>query len=490
MNRAHWSLTSDQTINEKLLEHLPTLRRRAVYEIEHNPRLLGVANSWINDVVGESGPTLKVKSSSKKFSETLEQGWAGWWKRPDLRQRMSGADMLRLWGRSLWSYGEYIVRFATTSKESPIALRLHNISPLHLVDPFGTGISTDRVFMGIQIDEEGVPDRYFFSSEILTGIPSTTGGFQATSIGAEFIEHRFFTLEPDQFRGLPICSTPLQTAADLADLDEETQDAIRAAAQIGIVIAQEGDSGGNPAVGSTEKQQFERGTTMYVQGGQSVSQVESKQPNASYGEFMKGRVGDLGASVVMPVLRILRSAADSNLASAKLDMTTYNVALDATRVFLNQTLNRILAEFTKEMFLNRELTGRMPASGSIQTEWHWGPHPSPDPEKDSRAVDRQLANGSLSMTAEMARRGIRIEDHIAELQKEKELAEAAGVVLNPSQSQPQPEEDIEEPEEETEEETENDDEDGDGNQNQNGNGRFDTSPFVSSTNGGRGSLIH
>ena len=129
LNQAHWRNASGNTLNTDLLGRLDTLRARCEYEIANNPTVAGMVRNYAIDVVGAKGPTLGVRSDDAAYDKEATDVLREWFRSPDASGRLSYAELLQVWVRSLWSGGCYIGQLVTDpdapATQGPIKLRVH-----------------------------------------------------------------------------------------------------------------------------------------------------------------------------------------------------------------------------------------------------------------------------------------------------------------------------------------------------------------------------
>ena len=93
LNSGHWAMAEDESINTWLVNHLPTLRMRSIYESRQNPVLAGMINTHGDDLWGQDGPMLQVQSDDQEYNDALEQVWREWFSAPTTRPNISGARL-------------------------------------------------------------------------------------------------------------------------------------------------------------------------------------------------------------------------------------------------------------------------------------------------------------------------------------------------------------------------------------------------------------
>ena len=426
LNSAHWTYAHDESVNAWLSAQLATIRARTHYECRQNGIVLGMLATHADDIVGPDGPTLQVLSDAAGYNDALEQLWQDWFACPTPRRNVSGASLLKMWVKTLWRCGEFLGQLVTDDQaDGPVQLR---IQPLHprLLGTAAT-VSTDaNVFMGIRFDRFGRPTQYLIADPEIDGSLYTT---RYTPVPADLIVHEFIVEEEGQLRGIPWLNTGLQPAADLRDYDDQVQDAARQIAdQSGILYTEHPDA--TPWL-SPESVDVQRRTIKTAPPGWKPFVYPATQPPVQYPDYRAERQRELGRPVGMPLMMIRLDASKYNYSSARLETQNYYRAIAGLQSWLSGTqrstgmLSRLVDAIAAEARFSVPALRNKPRS--VRYQWTWPSRPHVDPTKEADAEETSLGTRTLTLTDALAARGRDLETHIAMLQREQQVFEAAGL---------------------------------------------------------------
>jgi len=430
LNSSHWTYADmDESVNAWLLEHLATLRSRAIYESRQNGVLLGMIGTHADDIVGQDGPTLQVQSDDEQYNDTLESVWQEWFAAPTQRQNVSGAALLKVWIRNLWRCGEFLARIATVDdSDGPIKMRLLPTHPRRLATPAGLA-SDANVVMGIRFDRLDRPATYYIQDQPAMGTGAT--GYQATPYPADLIVHEFLVDEEDQARGIPLATTALPVAADLRDYDDQVQDAARLMADQATLLYTDAEDA--PVWTAPESAEIERRTIKMAPPRWKPVNLPAAQPPVQYPDYRAERQIEMGRPAGMPRMLVRLDASKHSWASARLDMTTYRRACGCLQAWLSGsaksagTLNRLVDEVEREArFYFSELRRRPRV---VEYQWTWPQLDDVEPVKTQQANQIGLQSQTLTLTDILTNRKKTLRAHIEEMRREREAFEAAGLPL-------------------------------------------------------------
>lgn len=422
-NVSQWNKATANPINQDLAGRLDTLRARATHEAANNPFVEGVMLSHSFDVVGPDGPTLQVTSSSTEYNAALESWWRYWWQSPDLNGQLSGCELLQLWVRSLWTDGEYLAQIVSDAPtaDNPISLRLHNVAPRRLRNPWG-GFQTDTS-LGVKRDRNGKPTAYYIED-------ANDGEFSAwlsqpREIAAAFILHDFIPMEAGQARGVPLLATTLQSTRDLRDYDQYVLDAAKWAASHSALLTTT-DPNAVP-VQFTGTVEVERNMIAAAPPGYSLSQMATTQPQAQYANYRMERLRELGRPVGMPLMMIMLDSSRHNYSSARFDAQTYWRGVKSLQQRISRrTLNRVLSLLVRELQL-LAVAGKIAEKvlanppEDVRFAWTWQPVPHVDPQKEAAGDQIDLEMGVATYGEKCAKRGTDFEAVTAARDKEERV---------------------------------------------------------------------
>lgn len=429
LNSAHWARADDESINTWLVNHLPTLRMRSIYESRQNPVLAGMLSTHADDLWGQDGPLLQVQSDDDSYNEALEQVWRSWFAAPTTRPNLSGAAMGRLWVKNLWRCGEYVARIVTDpNAEEPVKMRLHLCHPRRLGTP-SIYAGDPHVLMGIRFDAYDRPTQYYIEDQTPLGHRLYRSTF--TPWPADLIIHEFLTDEEDQARGVPLEATGLQAIADLRDFDDQVMDASRAVAdQAALLYTEHPDA---ELWTAPESADVERRTIRMLPPGWKPFIYSATQPAVQYPDYRAERQIDMGRPASMPRLLVRMDASKHSWASARLDMTTYRRATQCLQAWFSGSdkavgvLNRLVDLVAEEArFTIPELRAK---PDRISYAWTWPQLDDVEPVKTAQAHQIQLATGEYTLTELLAARKKTLAAHIEEQRRERQAFTDAGLPL-------------------------------------------------------------
>lgn len=440
LNQAHWSRAHGQPINQDLAHDLPTLRARCAYEMANNPFLEGMVNTYATDLVGAHGPRLQVHSSNPEYNQRLEAIWKTWFANPDINGQLSGADVLRLWVRSLFPKGEFLTQIVTDpTAKGPVQMRLHCLDADLLETP-PTLAGDVHVALGVRRTKSGKPTQYYVRDD------EPMGAFRIvtakhTPLPADLVLHGFVTIDPGQARGVPWLAVMLQVVADLRDYDTEVLAAARVAANQALWFYT--DHPDAPYMHVNESTDIERGTASTAPPGWKPFALSPTQPAVNYVAYRTERLRELGRPINMPLMMVRLGSEQHNYSSARFDGQIYQRGIACAQAgLLERPLNRCVDEVAREAVLARALP---PRPADVYYVWLHNKPPHVDPAKEATAERTYLENGTLTLEEALAIQGKDFTEHVEALRRINEALVTVGVQLV-WQHMPAPTE--EEPEEE------------------------------------------
>lgn len=430
LNDAHWSLASfDQHINSVLDTDLARTIQRIAYEAVNNPLLEGVIETHVADFVGPSGPTLDIQSDSDRYNKWLREYWEQWWLMPDAEGRRSGPEILDGMIRGFWKTGDFLAETVddpTVRGTVMMRLKLHHSQ--YLQQPATVPDNGNQIIMGVEVEPRfGRPVAY----HVVRGADQVRfSGFggQTERIPIENMHHLFRVLDPGQVRGLPWASSCLNTIADIRDTDNQLLDAIRLAADFGLVLETEDPDAQPIEPGSSYPLQRRQMTTLPP--GYKPTQVAPEHPGTNVLEFRDERLRELGRVVGMPLEKVKASAKDMNFSQTKHGQGNYWRCIEklhgwTERSLLNDLVMKVEREARLSLMVEGRAVPRRP--DKVKLVWTWDGPPEVDPRIEAMSLNIKRGLGALTITDILERSGRTLEQHIAREQREREAYAEAGL---------------------------------------------------------------
>lgn len=437
LNKSQWQRAVVETnINSDLLTDLAILRTRLAYELKRNPILCGIVKDFGNDVAGEDGPILRVKTKNSAYKLALQSLWWKWFNSPEISGKLTGADMIRLWVGRLLDSGEFLAQRVTKKNNpGPVAFRLKLLHPRRLGTPPGNA-ADPNIVMGVKRSDDGEPLTYFISQPQQFGAFTIEVG-QYVPLDAKDIIHEFITIEEDQARGYPWLTQSLPVTADLRDLDAEVLDAVRAAADQAIVWYT--DHPDSTFLEADAVVDIERRTQQTGPPGWKPMQMTPEQPGVNHVDYRQDRLRELGRPIGMPLMKIRLGSEEHNFASARFDNEIYKNGVKCLRRWIER---RTLYSFVDEVKREGQLTALANPEwkyaalanppDDLDYAFVWQPMVAVDADKDSQDEERRLGSGTLTFEDACAKQGLEQEQVIESTAETIRLFKKAGITVLPA----------------------------------------------------------
>jgi lambda family phage portal protein len=427
LNEAHYNGANGQHINTDIATLGQTVQNRASRELSLNAIFQGIVRTHVVDVVGPHGPQLQVLSDSQDYNDDLEGVFEDWAIDCDAAGMMALPDMISLWVLQLWPYGEYLVQKITDpAVDTPIRMRLNNINPPRLNDPLGVQVNPD-ISLGVKRNKYGRAETYFVAPPDDRYIVRFG---EYDEVPARDMIHWFVPEQANQARGVPWIAAALQTLADLHEIDRDIMDAIRQAANFGVVLWT--DHPDSEYISVNESTTLERGTMKTAPPGWTPEQVTPQQPGQNVTAYINERKREAGASANMPLLKINRDASGHNYSSARFDDTGYWRGNDWLRAgFERNPLRRTVLDVEREARLAKLISGTRPKR--VRFAWRWAPGPHIDQEKEAKAEQIALETEAATLKDIVIGRGKDWEQHQKDLLEQDAFEKKRGKTEKPAQ---------------------------------------------------------
>ena len=419
-NARHWSaadcLSADQEASPEVRR---VLRMRSRYEVANNSYAKGLVQMIANDTIG-TGPRLQLLTDDEEFNDEAEASFAKWAEAVRLPQK------LRTMRTARCQDGESFAILATNPKVGhPVKLDLNVVEADRVAGdlrwlPGGASID------GVTFDEWGNPESY----RVLKYHPGDVQyapGDEAVHIPAEYMIHIFRHDRPGLHRGVPELAAALPLFAQLRRYNLAVLSAAEAAADFAAVLYTDSPPDGESEdLAALDAIPLERNMMLTVPAGWKMGQLDSKQPTATHGEFVKIILSEIARCVCATYGALAGDFSGFNYASGRLDNQMYHksILVDRSR-WETEVLNRVFTLWFREYLLSADVRGM--SAGDERHTWFWDGFPHVDPVKEATAQQMRLANGTTTLAAECAKDG---RDYMAVLRqrgKELELMRKLGI---------------------------------------------------------------
>lgn len=401
-----------------------TLRERAQYEADNNGYCGGLIDRLGNDLIGTC-PRLQlvIPNVARDAARQVERAFAKWARKIGLGQK------LRLLDNAAYIRGEGFAILATNPRlpMDGVQLDLKLYETDQVETPWYT-FGDKQAFSGGRTDDFGNVIEWHFVKQHPGSDVWIGGLYDYDKIDAARVIHWFKPRRAGQLRGVPEILSSLTLYAYLRRYTLATVCAAETAANIAAIIETENttpDATEDPAANGTEfmdKIPIPRGAMLTTPAGWKVTTLDAKQPVNTYEQFKDALLTETGAAVGAPRNLSTNSSAAYNYSSGRLDLgALYRRGVDVRRNdLIDRSLDQIAYAFLDEAALIPGLIpDGLPPINEWALLWRFDGFAAIDPEKEAKANDVKLRNGSATLAKVVAEDGDDWEEHLEQLAAEE-----------------------------------------------------------------------
>jgi lambda family phage portal protein len=384
-----------------------------------------------------ANPTRNVKKD-QKLTSYIETEFYNWAKKETASRssKLSFLEILQLSVMHLFRDGEILIRFVRdTNNKYGFSLKVYD--PDWLDELYTQTLpSGNRVIMGVEVDDFDKPIAYWLA-EPATNYPlSRRNQRQRFRVDASEIIHAFFVTESeDQTRGVPALHASMLRLFMHYGFEEAELEQKRVSACQGAYLIPPPDLNVEQFQGDEDDievrlDDVEPGMQQVLRPGWDMK-VFTPKTDASVEGFRKATLRGVASGAGVAYHTLAGDLEAVNYSSARIgslderdvwreyqDFIVQNVCVPVYRKWLDSAFIRGVLDIDVSN-LQRIQDPTFRGRG-----WAWV-----DPSKDMKAHIDGLTNGVVSLTDVLAEQGKDIEDHFANLKKERDLAESYGVTL-------------------------------------------------------------
>jgi capsid protein len=390
--------------------HNPVVRRklrsRSRYEAGSNGYYSGSLSTAAQYLVGAAGPSLRMLTGIAGFDRAVEISWYRWAKEIQLRRKL--LCIVLSWLRD----GE---GFAIAANNPKLRGRIKLDLQLLETDSVSHGAElpwgSAGVIDGIEFDAFGNPETYMVIPHP-GGAAAQTG--KATPIPAEFMLHVYSLTRANQHRGVPGFTPSLNTGAGSRRYREAVLSAAETAADLPIILRTMLPPEEAMSLAPFGQFPMPKRSSIALPEGWQGEQMDAVQPTAQYESFLRSQCSELGRPKSMPASLVTGDASDVSFSGAKVETTPFYLGLGCDREDLNDTaLDKLFSLWWSESV--REFNWQSDPETPPDHQWDYPQFPVADEVSDAQQIDKRLRNGTLSLSAAYALRGLDFEDEVAKM---------------------------------------------------------------------------
>ncbi len=436
--------TSSNAADVDIYRALGILRARSRDLALNDPYAKRFLNLSKMNIVGPRGIALQVKSRDedgnldKEANRLIEAHWKIFCKMENctVTGQSSMIDVLELVVISLIRDGEILIRFISPWPENPYFFALQLIEADQLDTHFnGTLPNGNRVVMGVEKNKWGRPVAYhLLEKHPGDSLDATYQRYNRIRIPAEEMIHFFIPERVNQSRGVPWLVPSAARCKMLDGYEEAELVASRtAAATMGWFVNSDSYVEEEEDEDEETETTFEAepGTFRMAPDGYDLKTFDPTHPNSSFAEFSKSILRGIAAGWNVSYHSLANDLENINLSSIRHGEM---VDRDGWKIFHTKVIEHIKDPVYSRwlaMFLTTGITPLPPrkydkfnAAVWMPRGWH-----RVDPEKESRANTRDIANHTKSIVQAAVEKGLDLEEIFQDNAKAKELAAEYGLEL-------------------------------------------------------------
>jgi capsid protein len=423
------------------------LRMRSRYEYQNNSYARGVIQCLANDTIG-NGPRLRYASNDDSLNSRIERDFTAWAETVRLGEKLRAVRIARA------RDGESFVLLAQnptlrTDVKLDLSLidsdRVAGDSACSCADAGAEGCGKPFMVDGIAYDQYGNPVSY----RVLVSHPcdGNLAEERAMLIPAANVIHVFRADRAEQHRGVPELAAALPLFAKLRRYTNAVVASAEKAAEYGGILYTDHPKDDTCAeIEPMDAVTLDVNQLTTMPEGWKMDELYVKAPIATYADFKKEMLSEIGAAMGIPYAIVAGTSAGYTYASAKLDHQTYFRVLRNERGFVEDSiLNRLFELWLREWSLANPDAADLPRNGNAanvphdggaadspristwNASWLWPMFDNIDMLTAARVQSIAIKNRTTTLATEYARQGKNWKTELAQFEKEQQYLKEHGI---------------------------------------------------------------
>lgn len=421
-----WSIWGNRTMTAAN-RRVAVQKSRQIYE--NNVLGRSMLDRAVDNIIGE-GMYVRPRTSDDGFNREVSQWWAEY--QADDRGMVDNATLQRQWYRSFRRDGDVGGILLKRGQVQTIESDLIQSPEGQVGDLYRVG-NRPEVVDGVKLTANGRPTAYHVATLDTSGkaswpaIPARNFLFIADNDRSDYTA----------VRGVPTLATIGWLLEQIDGTVESVVLAHRMSAAFGLVkkVASPGKRIANlptttNASGDTQaKIAIEPGMFDFIGHDDDLIQVKPEHPTTSFSDFMSTLVRFAGLNLGLPLELAMLDFSKTNYSSARASMEqAYRSFRVQQRFFANCWLSKWYRWRIAKAVNLGELRGNVP-DDYLRHEWFGQPWPYLNPVDDAQGTLALIDSGRTTLTEELTKRGMTLEDWLDVKQEEIQKAGDAGVPL-------------------------------------------------------------
>ena len=400
--------------------------KRARWLHENNPIVSNIDETIKNNVVG-NGIKLKSLIADKNIADEIESKYTQRIDNKDafsLDARLTGISGERLMLGAKMMDGESIVNYVLTNdKYHPLKIQIVEASQFDL-SKYG-----DNIYSGIEVNKHNKAIKYFFVDD----------NYSQFTLDSKNILH-IMNMEnrASQIRGVTEYKQVILDLKNFMAYNTALIQNARVRANLPYYVTSENPNGsrrGNESTPDSQLQQINGLMVHYLNRGEELKQLDPKVAGDNHKDFLMMVIRLIASGRKVSYELAFRDYSQVNFASSRASLIQDNKRFDYEQLQHVQNFkNPDFEKWLDAMVYSGLMKSIKPSYYAVNKQeflkksWIPPAREWVDPLKDITAIKEKLNLNMTTLTREIAKQGLDIEDIIAEKQKEKKMFEDAGLV--------------------------------------------------------------
>jgi lambda family phage portal protein len=416
--------------NRETAQGLIGLRNGARDLVRNNKYASAALRQMTAQMIGD-GITARCVHSDPVIAATAQQEWDSWSNSPVYEGRHNFFHVQKLIGRGMIEGGEMLQVWLPLNGVPDSRIRVLEGDYLDSTKTYRT--AQGRVVQGVEFDAEGNRSAYHLFAEH-PGDVIFGGGLNSVPVAAEYVDHVFEEIRAPQARGVSWLGAVALTLRDVSDIEDATRLKKKVEACLALVLTRESADGSSPILGEQKdqgpnKQDIETMRPGMIWRARPGEDAKAVTPAASHDtvEFLRQQIAAVSASLI-PYHLMTGDVSQANYSGLRAAMLGFWTLLDDWQ---QQIVIPLCCQsaFNRRMRVLATRTGD-PRYLQVLSQWAVPKRGLVDPVKDLMGEILEIRAGLTHETDALARRGIDIDKHFAEIARINALIDKLGLALD------------------------------------------------------------
>lgn len=438
---------SEMSINESLKRTLDKMRYRCRELVNDNDYGKKYINMVKTNVIGSKGVRLQARSKGsdgkpdKMDNDAIESSWKDFchMKNCGVTGLLSMLDIQRVSLGTVAMDGECLIRYVYGRKyKYGMALQLIEIDRLDTQLNREATATSNRIVMGIELDEFDVPTAYYIMVKHPSETTYTFNTRKYMRIPADEIKHVFIPERIAQARGIPWMHSSVRRINMIGGYEEAELVAARAgASKMGFYYTETGEeyTGDGTEVDGSLVEEVEPGTLRQLPEGVRFEAYDPQHPTGAFNYFMRGVLKGAAAGLNVSYTGYSGDLEAVNYSSIRAGLIDER---ENWRVLQGWFVEHVMSDIYEKWLVGALTRGliinasgvKLPLSKKekfLNVHWQVRGWTWVDPLKDQQANVLAVANGHMTNSQIAASQGYDLEEIYEALAYEAELAKQYGL---------------------------------------------------------------